>query len=161
MPYADPAKRKEYIKGYYERNADKLRARSRAWKAADPARARENERLSRSKNPELYREHARQGRRRRGELTTAARIPADVKRANQIAFNVQRKSQKLKATPIWADLKEIRGLYIEAQQKKMHVDHIVPLRSKLVCGLHCAANLRLLSSEENHVKGNRYWPDMP
>lgn len=41
------------------------------------------------------------------------------------------------------------------------VDHVIPLRSKLVCGLHNEFNLRVIPAIENNKKGNRYWPDMP
>lgn len=41
------------------------------------------------------------------------------------------------------------------------VDHVIPLRSKLVCGLHNEFNLRVITSFANNRKGNRYWPDMP
>ena len=42
-----------------------------------------------------------------------------------------------------------------------HVDHQVPLQSEFVCGLHCAANLQVITGAENNRKRNHYWPDMP
>jgi hypothetical protein len=42
-----------------------------------------------------------------------------------------------------------------------HVDHAVPLKSKLVCGLHVESNLRVITKAENLRKLNRVWPDMP
>jgi len=43
----------------------------------------------------------------------------------------------------------------------VEVDHIVPLKSSTVCGLHTQANLQILPSVDNSRKGNHWWPDMP
>lgn len=40
-----------------------------------------------------------------------------------------------------------------------HVDHIIPINSPLVCGLHTDANLQILTAEENMKKSNRLIPE--
>lgn len=77
------------------------------------------------------------------------------------AVSASRRSAQANALPSWADMEKIRELYAVARRERKHVDHIVPLKSKIVCGLHCEANLRILDPKENRIKNNRYWPDMP
>ena len=83
------------------------------------------------------------------------------------ARNKMRKAAQRQAIPAWADMKQIRTLYSKAKELsaalgvELHVDHVVPLRSKLVCGLHTPDNLQLLASDLNHAKRNWTWPDMP
>lgn len=76
----------------------------------------------------------------------------------------KRRAIKKMATPAWIseDLKRQMGaLYREAKRlssadgNRYHVDHIVPLISKEVCGLHVLWNLQILSSFDNGAKGNR------
>lgn len=82
------------------------------------------------------------------------------------ASTALRRSQRLRATPAWASRDTILCFYKLAQEvtrttgMRANVDHIVPLRSPLVCGLHCEANLSVVSEVVNKSKGNLWWPHM-
>lgn len=77
------------------------------------------------------------------------------------AITARRQAKKIRATPKWAELNLIANVYRQAALRGWHVDHVVPLNSRLVCGLHCWANLQVLAPSENCSKGNFHWPDMP
>lgn len=105
----------------------------------------------------------------------AAARPAEEKRRHRYAYNdrnpEQRKAQTSlrkhrhrEATPPWItpeQKKQMRGLYLEAQRftkitgERYVVDHIVPLISECVCGLHVPWNLRVITQEENLKKSNK------
>lgn len=78
-----------------------------------------------------------------------------------------RAAQLSMATPRWSERDLIERVYRGAAMLSerlgvsFHVDHVVPIKSELVCGLHVHANLQVLESKENSRKGNRHWPDMP
>lgn len=88
-------------------------------------------------------------------------------RAKRAVTEANRRAAKVQNTPSWVDQKTIAEFYETADGLSMltgewyHVDHIVPLRGKTVCGLHCEANLQVLPGLENIGKGNRHWPDQP
>ena len=74
-----------------------------------------------------------------------------------------RRAKKLNATPCWLSedqKKDIERVYkvsvlmtiITGEQ--YHVDHIVPLRGKDVCGLHVSWHLQAIPAEINLKKGN-------
>lgn len=72
---------------------------------------------------------------------------------------------KLGATPKWlteSQLEEIQSKYSHAKECEMlsgdkyHVDHIIPLRGKLVCGLHVPWNLQILPADINISKSNKF-----
>lgn len=67
----------------------------------------------------------------------------------------RRRACKLNATTLWTEAESIREFY-ENRPEGHHVDHIVPLRHELVCGLHVIDNLQYLTAEENLKKSNRF-----
>ena len=81
-----------------------------------------------------------------------------------LALNAKRRAGRLSATPPWLtkiDFKEIEELYLCARMFKLytgqdyHVDHIVPLQGKNVCGLHVPWNLQVITAKENLSKSNK------
>ena len=79
-----------------------------------------------------------------------------------------RKRRHRAATPKWVGAEEkkaIRQLYLEAQRltkltgERYVVDHIYPLISEEVCGLHALRNLRIMTQAENLIKSNKM-PDL-
>lgn len=128
----------EYKKSFYQENKDSHNLKARAWTKANPEKVKEYKRAWDKRNPHKV-----------------------------VAKVVRRKATKLKATPRWSVSFFIEEAYHLASLRskltgfKWHVDHIVPLNSKIVCGLHCEDNLAVIPFAENIRKSNKYWPDMP
>jgi hypothetical protein len=109
-------------------------------------------------------------------ISAAAARPAAVKQAYRNAWKQTHKTQvradtkarrrkHRKATPPWITRKqksEIRQIYqiaitmTQTTGEQYVVDHIVPLRSEVVCGLHVPWNLRVITQEENLAKSNKH-----
>lgn len=71
-------------------------------------------------------------------------------------------SRLLQAWPKWcAQHPEYGRIYRRAQRMGKTVDHIVPLSSPLVCGLHVPWNLQVLPARANIAKSNDLWPGHP
>lgn len=179
----DPVHRKAVNDKWHKDHTEQSRAGKRAWKKANPEKNAKSNAESRRRNPEPSRASARRAREAHPEKARAAnrkwaashpqkrresaRNWGRRNRDKCCAYTVARKARKLHATPTWADWGLIDAAYTMARAMtdltgvKYHVDHIVPLQSKLVCGLHVGCNLQLLTNSQNSVKGNRHWPDMP
>lgn len=84
--------------------------------------------------------------------------------AERAAREAYRRAQQLQATPPWltSEHKEqIKAIYrlrdqlTETSGIIYHVDHIDPLVSDVLCGLHVPWNLQVITAEENLKKSNK------
>lgn len=140
----------------------------RIWSQKNRQSVIESKRKWREKNPEKQREAEHRWKNNNAERHNAInRAWGEKNKAKRIAYCRERRANKLNATPQWADREAILAYYENAQNmteqegEKYNIDHIVPLQSNLVCGLHVEANLQIIKQRENQSKGNRWWPDMP
>ena len=143
--------KKEYMRSWYLSNREKpvdpekKAARKEAQRVSDKARY--------DADPERMRERSR------------ARHAANPDKV--AAKMAKRRAAKLQATPAWAndfilaEAYELSQLRTKVTGVAHHVDHIVPLSGKTVCGLHCEFNVRVIPGKENLRKSNSHWPDMP
>ena len=145
--------------------------------ANDKASRREYMRLYSATHREKFREYNRKAYAKNVGVERAAKAAwkrnnAEKNRAINRAWNQANKplrasyaaayrAKVLLATPRWAEYDAMSIVYSKAAELGLHVDHVVPLKSDVVCGLHVHANLQLLDKSLNSSKNNRSWPDMP
>lgn len=75
------------------------------------------------------------------------------------AANAKSRYLETNFLPPWFEYEKVLLVYKKAQQYGFDVDHIVPIKSKTVCGLHCWDNLQLLDKSLNSKKGNHEYPN--
>lgn len=81
--------------------------------------------------------------------------PEKIRKLARIHTN-NRKADTLHRTPSWAELPKIREFYNDCSLG-FEVDHIIPLKGKLVSGLHVIGNLQYLPKLDNIKKGNKFF----
>lgn len=152
-----PEARKAYQRQYREQHRSQI-AENAKRRANSPQRLAYSKRW-RDENIERQRE-AEARYRDRNRASCNSRI-AEWKAANPGTVQHYRRKRALASRiPGWTNLQAVAAIYAQCPPG-WHVDHIVPVVSPLVCGLHCEANLAALPARENIRKGNRTWPDMP
>ena len=156
MPYKDIEKRREAARRY--KASDKGRATIFAYNHSDEYR--ENQRLDYQQNKEVHLERTSQYKRSHPEVNRESRrrwLQKEGSHGKHAAYQNMRRATKLQATPRWLTQEhkeEMKQFYINCPEG-FDVDHIVPLKSDIVCGLHVPWNLQYLPSIENRSKGNR------
>lgn len=158
---AEAKKRKaETSKAWRARNLEHAKAMCNAWKAANPLKSKAAAARWCIMNPEKV------------IRANASRDPAKSKVLAQkfyrnnpgyaVAGSRLYALKKIQRTPAWASRAAITQFYRKAAELTKatgivhHVDHIIPLRGKLVSGLHVENNLQILDAKSNLTKGKRY-----
>jgi hypothetical protein len=143
------AENKEYWQENYVVNKDKKKKQAKQWAVANKDKKNQMSQKWRDENRDTFRLSCKK--------STKKNI--DKKLAN----NAKRRSLRIQRTVAWANEKEIQKHYAFAKFMewitlgiKYHVDHIVPLQGKNVCGLHTHDNLQVIRATQNLKKGNKF-----
>jgi hypothetical protein len=140
-----------------------IQLHGKKWRENNPGYATKIMRDFVDKNPNWFKEYYWRdpGRRSEWHKKWMSQNPDKV-----YTYNSNRRALKISATPGWYDEAKVEEIFAECIKIskesgiKHNVDHIVPLNSPYVCGLHWHGNLQILTQVENFSKLNRYWPDM-
>ena len=171
-------------RAWKEENREGMNARRRAAYTADikqeRAYARSRKKTRYAKNPQKFRNLARRERAQPGAKERQARVSklwAERNRDRVKAAHRQWYQRNLEHARLqlaiaqgkrrrryvsWANLDAIAALYAEAAVLRRAtgcsyvVDHVVPLKGKVVSGLHVENNLRIIERSENARKSNKW-----
>lgn len=124
----NPEKRRAIMRRFNERHKEKRLSARKAWRANNLERDRATYADWRARNKHVKRAH-----------------------------DSMRHARKRTATPTWGQ-DGIADLYKHAKANNLSVDHVIPLKHAMICGLHVIDNLQLMPLEENLRKNNQFEP---
>ena len=114
-------------------------------------------------NPEKFKSDKAKYQKAHPEQTCAKTLRWQTKHPGYCRAQYQNyMTRQIFAMPSWVNAKDITAVYNKCQaiSKRTgilhHVDHIIPLRGKLVSGLHIPWNLQILSAHDNCSKSNKF-----
>lgn len=157
---------KEYNRLYYQRNKDKIKAQTKAYKESNKEYYSKYSKEYRSKNLDKLREYNKKYSAEHREEAVKRALEWQKSNPDKVRYrNAKRRAAKLNATPPWLSgpqMAQIRRTYklasiIEEETgMKYHVDHIVPLQGENICGLHVPWNLQAIPASVNLSKSSKF-----
>lgn len=165
MPYKDPndPRKVAYMKAWYKANMEHVCARTIEYQRQNPEKTKARKKLWYEVNKE--RELLKSAERYLNNFEKISARKKAYRSANKPLFNaMSAKRRAYQRSPAWLtdfDKLKIKCIYSIASmlshenKEAWHVDHIIPLQGKEVCGLHVPNNLWFVRAEENLSKGNK------
>lgn len=177
--YQNTEKCKKYQKEYRELNREKIANQTKEWREINKEKIKDKRQTSeyktkrkkwREAGKEKSQEYSKEYNSRpevieKRRLYDKERNKKPNRKLKRRYYSSQRKRRVKEATPKWLgklDKKELKRFYDEAYEliqntgEDHHVDHIVPLKGELVCGLNVPWNLQVLKWDDNLKKSNKF-----
>jgi len=152
----------ERARKYYQENRDAALERARKYHQKNQNKCLEKSKKYYQENRDVLKKYYQENRDRYLEYKKAWRkANPELVNANQAS----RRARMKKAQPPWLTEEHINQIKAEYKNSKRmknltgiqhHVDHIVPLAGKNVCGLHVPWNLQVIPAKHNLEKRNHF-----
>jgi hypothetical protein len=154
--------RNKKSKKHYQENRDVILERGRKYRQENLDAIAERKKKHYQENRDAVLESARKYRQENPDVAKTWRKANPEK---TIAYKASRRARKKQAQPPWLTVEhfnQIKAKYKNSKRMKKltgiehHVDHIVPLKGKNVCGLHVPWNLQVIPAKHNLEKKNHF-----
>lgn len=140
--------------------------KQRAWELKNRARKSQLQRERRAKDNGVHKTERKERYAADKERVRAVQKEWNVNNADKLReMSALRRAKRNKATPPWLSAdhrRQIKAFHAHANDCRVvsgqayHVDHVVPIKHPLVCGLHVPWNLQVLPQDVNDAKGAKF-----
>lgn len=165
--WANPEKYKASLDSWVSRNIDFVRERARTYAANRRSELPEGAYAAsqvayRLANPDKFRGYEKKRYLENGaQRLERTRKDRASNPARWAAYDAKKRAKRKAGVVAWSDESKVKALYGMARALRVatglsfHVDHIEPLVSPNVQGLHVHQNLRIICAVDNLTKGNK------